>query len=258
MSLERRITRLTCISIEHRTFLLCFFFLLSISTVSATEYTIRPSLSNQSGASVAGEEVHEIEVKPIPYWMFLLMLGFTQLTSAPETFFPVRLLPILGGYKSISSSNVLENIYRKRLYDFIKSRPGCYFSEIIKATGLNRGTLEYHLRIMETKKVIVSHRTNRRRHYFPNLFAYRKEEQTVITALKNDVYRRIILEILNSNSQSITHKTLVERIGLSGSTITHHIKHLKEQGIVKVDTNSRHTTYSINSNYLDSLQKFLR
>ncbi len=43
-----------------------------------------PSLSDEFGASVAGEDVQEIEVKPIPYWMFLLMLGFAHVTPAPE------------------------------------------------------------------------------------------------------------------------------------------------------------------------------
>ncbi|NJD53575.1 MAG: winged helix-turn-helix transcriptional regulator [Candidatus Methanoperedens sp.] len=73
--------------------------------------------------------------------------------------------------------------------------------------------------------------------------------------MKNDVHRRIILEMLNN--PSINHKTLAEKIGVSGPTITQHIKYLKEQGIVKADTNGRYTIYSINSNYFDSLHKFI-
>ncbi|MDW7727685.1 MAG: winged helix-turn-helix transcriptional regulator [Candidatus Methanoperedens sp.] len=229
--------------------------MISVSTAFATEYTIRPSQSNQFGASVAGEEVQEIEVKPIPYWVFLLMLGFAQITSAPETFFPIRLFPILGGYKKICHSNVLENKSRDRLYGFIKSRPGSYFSEIIKATGLNRGTVDYHLGIMKAEKMIESSKTNGKKRYFLNHFTYNKAEQTVIAELKNDVHRRIILEILND--QSINHKTLAERIGVSASTISWHIKHLKERGIVKADTKSLYTIYSIDSNYCNSLHKYL-
>lgn len=254
-SLEQRTTPLTSISIRPRNFLLCFFFLLSVSTAFATEYTTRPSQSDQSGASIAGEEVHEIEVKPIPYWLFLLMLGFTQLTTAPETFIPIRLLPILGGYKRISRSNVLENTNRDQLYGFIKSFPGSYLSEIIKKTGLNKGTVEYHLGMMKTEEMIATYKTNGKLHYFLNHSTYKEEEQTVIAALKNDVHRRIILEILNN--QSINHKTLSEKMGVSGPTITQHIKHLKEKGIVKAETKGWYTIYSIDSNCFDSLHKYL-
>ena len=254
-SLERRTTTLTSISIRPRTFLLCFFFLLSVSTAFATEYTVRPSQSSQSGASVEGEEVQEIEVKPIPYWLFLLMVGFTQVTSAPETFFPIRLFPILGGYKKICRSNVLENKSRNRLYGFIKSCPGSYFSEIIKAIGLNRGTVEYHLGMMKAEDMIVFIKTNGKKHYFLNHSTYEKEEQTVIAELKNDVHRMIILEILNN--QSVNHKTLAEKMGVSAPTITEHIKHLKEQGIVKAETKGRYTTYSVDSKFFHLLQKYM-
>lgn len=254
-SLERRTTPLTWLSIRPRIFLLYFFFLLSVSTAFATEYTVRSSQSNQFGASVAGEEVHEIEVKPIPYWLFLLLLGFTQLTTAPETFIPIRLFPILGGYKRISRSNVLENTNRDKLYGFIKSFPGSYFSEIITETGLNKGTVEYHLGMMKTEEMIATYKTNGKLRYFLNHSTYKKEEQTVISVLKNDVHRKIILEILNN--QSINHKTLAEKIGVSAPTITQHIKHLEEQGIVKVDTKGWYTIYSIDSNCFDSLKKYM-
>lgn len=244
------------ISIRQRYFLLCFVFFLSVSTAFATEYTIRPSLSDQSGSSIAGEDVHEIEVKPIPYWVFLLMLGFAQMTSAPETFFTIKFLPILGGHRKICRSNVLENTKRDRLYAFIKSRPGSYFSEIIKATGLNRGTVDYHLRMMKAEDMIEFRKINGKKRYFLNHSTYNEEEQTVIAELKNDVHRRIILEILNN--QSMNHKTLAEKIGVSAPTITHHIKHLKKTGIVKAETKGWYTTYSIDSNYFDSLQKYSR
>lgn len=228
---------------------------MSISTAFATEYTIRPSQSNQFGTSIAGEEVHETEVQPIPYWLYLLLLGFTQVTTAPETFYTIRLFPILGGYKRIGRSNVLENMTRDKLYGFIKSFPGTYFNKIIKETELNKGTVEYHLGMMEAQDLIVSYKANGKIRYFLNQSSYKKEDQTVIAALKNDVYRRIILEILNN--QSINHKTLSEKIGVSAPTITHHIKRLKEKGIVKAETKGWYTIYSIDSNCFDSLKKYM-
>lgn len=255
-SLERKITTLMCISIRPRTLLLCFFFLLSVPTAFATEYTIRPSLSNQSGASVAGEDVQEIEVIPIPYWLFLFWLGFTQITSAPEVLSPaIRLFPVLGGFKRIGRSNTFDNLNREKLYGFIKSCPGTYFSEIIKDTGLNRGTVRYHLDILETQDMIESYKVKGKIRYFLNGSTYEKKDKVVIAALRNDMDRRIILEILNG--RCITHGMLVEKFGVSAPTISWHIRHLKEQGIVQADREDSHITYSIDSNYLKSMQKYV-
>ncbi len=109
--------------------------------------------------------------------------------------------------------------------------------------------------MMKAEGMIVFCKTEGKKRYFLNHSTYKEEEQTVITSLKNDAHRRIIVEILNN--QSINHKTLAERIGVSGPTITHHIKHLKEKGIVKAKMEGRYTTYCIDSNWFDSLYKFM-
>ncbi len=81
VSSELRNAHSTCISTKTaRILLACLLFLLLISTsVAATEYTVRPSLSKEPGASVAGEEVRELEVKTMPYWLFLLWLISAQI-----------------------------------------------------------------------------------------------------------------------------------------------------------------------------------
>ncbi|HJH29505.1 MAG TPA: winged helix-turn-helix transcriptional regulator [Methanosarcinaceae archaeon] len=250
--LEQRAIASTCTTIRRRTFLLCFFFLVLASTAfGATEYTVCPFPSNQSGASLAGEDVQEIEVKPIPYWMFLLMLGFAQVTPAPEFLYPIKFVPVLGGCKRIGRSNTLKNLNRERLYDFIKSCPGTCFSEIIKKTRLNRGTVKYHMEVLETENMIESYKGNGKIRYFQNSSTYEEKDKAVIAALKNDMDQRIILEILNG--QCSTNETLVEKMGISASTISWHIKHLKEQGIVEDDRQGQYTTYNINSDYLNSI-----
>ncbi len=251
--MEQRAIASTWASIRRRTFLLFFFFLLLVSSAEATEYTVRPSLSDEFGASVAGEDVQEIEVIPIPYWMFLLMVGFAHVTPAPEFLYPIKFVPLLGGCKRIGRSNALANLNRERLYDFIKSCPGTCFSEVIKKTGLNRGTVRYHMEVLETENMIESYKANGKIRYFQNSFTYGEKDKAVIAALKTDMDRKIILEILND--QCITNETLVEKMGISASTISWHIKHLKEQGIVEDDRQGQYTTYNINSDYLNSIQR---
>jgi len=245
MSSKLRTTHSPCISIRaSRTLLVCLLFLLLISTsVAATEYTVRPCLNEEPGVSVNGEEVRELEVKTMPYWMFLLWLASMQITPTTEILFSARFLYVLGGYRRIHRSNVLENTNRDRIYNFISSNPGTYPNEIIKEIGVNKGVVEYHLRMLEEQNMIVPHKTHGKIHYFLNESTYGEKEKITLAALKNDKHRRIILEILNC--EQITHETLAGRIGVSAPTINWHIRHLKEEGIVRADTNGRHTEYSI-------------
>ena len=257
VSSESRTAHSTCIGTKAaRTLLVCLLFLLLISTsVAATEYTVRPSLSKEPGASVAGEEVRELEVKTMPYWLFLLWLISAQITSAPEIQFLARFFYVLGGYRRIHRSNVLKNTNRDMIYGFISSNPGTYPNEIIKEIELNKGVVEYHLGMLEEQSMVVSHKTRGRIHYFLNESTYGEKEKAALAALKNEKHRRIISEILNHGQ--ITHETLAGRIGVSAPTISWHIGHLKEQGIVRADTDGRYTAYSIDREYGELLHTML-
>ena len=252
-----RTTHSTCISTKAaRILLACLLLLVSISTlVAATEYTVRPSLSKEPGASVAGEEVRELEVKTMPHWMFLLWLISMQITPATEILFSARFLYVLGGCRRICRSNVLKNTNRDRIYGFINSNPGTYPNEIIKETGLNRGVVEHHLKTLENQNMVVSHKICGKSHYFLNGSTYGEKEKVLLAELKNERHRRIILEILNC--EQITHETLAGRIGVSAPTINWHIRHLKEEGIVRADTDGRYTAYSIDRGYVKLMHMVL-
>ncbi len=107
------------------------------------------------------------------------------------------------------------------------------------------------MEVLETENMIESYNANGKIRYFQNSSTYEEKDKAVIAALKNDMDQRIILEILNG--QCSTNATLVEKMGISASTISWHIKHLKEQRIVRADTEGCYTTYNINSDYLNSI-----
>ncbi len=89
-----------------------------------------------------------------------------------------------------------------------------------------------------------------------NESTYGEKEKVAFAAMKNEKHRRIISEILNSGQ--ITHKTLAGRIGVSAPTINWHIRHLKEEGIVRADTCGRYTTYSIDHGIIELLRRYDR
>jgi predicted transcriptional regulator len=206
---HKELTTLTCTSTTRQakmvSLLIIFIFLLIyLPAANATDYTVRPSISKEPGTSVHGENVKEVD--PIPYWLYLLIMVFPQLTAMPlETLISIKLLPYLG-YKQIVRKNILDSPTRLKLHNFIKENPGVYFREIIRRTEIKKGTVEYHLGMMKTEEMIATYKTNGKKRYFLNNSTYKEEEQTVIAALKNDIHRRIILEILNNQSILLLQK----------------------------------------------------
>ena len=88
-----------------------------------------------------------------------------------------------------------------------------------------------------------------------NESTYGEKEKVALAALKNEKHRRIISEILNSGQ--ITHETLAEKIGVSAPTINWHIRHLKEEGIVRADADGRYAAYSIDRGYVELMHTVL-
>jgi predicted transcriptional regulator len=76
----------------------------------------------------------------------------------------------------------------------------------------------------------------------------RGKKRVALVALKNYKRRRIMSEILSSGQ--IIHESLAEKIKVSAPTISWHIRHLKEEGIVRADADGRYTAYSIDRDYV--------
>jgi predicted transcriptional regulator len=191
---------------------------------------------------------------PISFWELPLWVMILHITGMPvEMLASLKTLTYLG-CKRIFGHNVLDHEIRLRIYDYIRKNPGVHYSDIANETGINRGTLRYHLAMLKMQKVIVPYKTRGRIHYFLNESTYGEKEKVALAALKNEKRRRIISEILSSGQ--ITHGKLAGRIGVSAPTINWHIRHLKEEGIVRADTDGRHTAYSIDQGIVELLRKY--
>ena len=149
----------------------------------------------------------------------------------------------------------IENQNRQSIFKYISDNPCTTTAEMSRNLGINRGTLQYHLMMLKKRNRVIPYKTRGKIHYFLNESTYGEKEKVALAALKNEKHRRIISEILNS--EQITHEKLAERIGVSAPTINWHIRHLKEEGIVRADTDGRHTAYSIDRGYSELLHTML-
>lgn len=254
--MEPKVTHLifTSTKLKKKLFVCLLFFLL-ITRAGATEYIVSPFPSDESGTSLAGEEVIELEVTEIPYWQFLLWLAVMNILSAVDILlYPAKFIFAILGFRITGRINVLDNPKRFSIYEYIKINPGVYFSELVEKTGLDRGTVRHHVKTLEAQNKVEAYKDGRKMRYFQNNFTYDEGGKKVISALQNNTNQRIISEILSGNCN--TNVALAQEIGVSKSTISWYIGNLKEIGLIKEAKRGRNIIYRINPLYETLIEEY--
>lgn len=253
--MEPRTTHLVLHYINYRRlYLLCFFSLFIILTAEATEYIVLPAPGDEFGASVAGEDVQIVEDTIEPYWHFLLWLAVMNILSIVDiVVLPAKFLFAILGFRVADHSNAVGVLKRKFIFSFIKVNPGTCISEMANNLDINRGTLRYHLNVLEEKKLIEAHSNHGNTRYFQNNFTYGENEKLVISSLQNEMTRNIILNILHNKCN--TNGDLSQEIGISRAAMNWHMTKLKDSGLIEEDKVGRSTIYSINPVYRDLIEK---
>jgi len=121
---------------------------------------------------------------------------------------------------------------REMLLMRINSVPGIRYRELLRLTGLCNGVLAHHLNALERSSQIKVDRqkeTKTTRYYS---LSVPTQESDILRQLKNNVSRQIIKFILSNNP--CTFNEIVEHLGKASSTVSWHLKRLKEAGIVSV------------------------
>ena len=112
----------------------------------------------------------------------------------------------------------------------IAKQPGIRYRELLRLTGLANGVLTYHLSALEKSSVIrVDRNSGATRYYSVNV---PENESQVLGFIRHRPMREIISFILANDMCTFTE--LVGHTGKSPSTISSHLKRLKEAGILQV------------------------
>lgn len=230
------------------------FSVLLVSIVGASGYMVRPSknIGKDPGASIAGETVHEVD--PIPLWFSLILCVFPQLTATPiESIISLKAYLYLG-YRRIYKKNVLDSPTRSEIFQFIKENPGVHFREIQRSLSITRGTLDYHIHVMEEKGLLRTMQQRGKKHYFVTGSRYGAEEEIFITALRNDSLKKIITCVQAEPGAHL--KEIAEDVGLSRVTVHMDLKYLVELGIVQKEKDGRSLVYALSKDYSHTLTEY--
>jgi len=122
----------------------------------------------------------------------------------------------------------LELDSRRRIYEYLQANPGVHLRLIGKVLGMSTGMLSYHLGYMERNGILKSEAEGHRKRYF--LAAFAEAQRRIIGTLRQDVPRKIMVEILRHRGR--TFAELQTSVGVSKSTLSYHLKRMMQRDVV--------------------------
>ena len=155
----------------------------------------------------------------------------------------------LAGFVVRARDRLDKNENRIWALKFIAENPGSTLREISRGSGINLGTVRYHVFILNMNHRIVSYMADDKHvRYFTNAGSYSKEEQFVISLMRREGVRKI-LELLNEKP-GLTNLELSSALGLQESAVSRYMKELAEKGVVARDSvPDGRFAYSIKNDY---------
>ena len=128
----------------------------------------------------------------------------------------------------------------------IEQTPGIRYRELLRLTGLVNGVLSYHLSALERANVIKVNRESRITRYYPVNVS--DKESAILKFVRHEPIRQILLFILEHDM--CTFNEMVDHTGKAPSTVSSHLKRLREAGIVLIRHGEYRQLYRIVENDL--------
>lgn len=139
-------------------------------------------------------------------------------------------------------SDPLELQNRKRIFECVREAPGIHFREIQRRTGLPIGVLEYHLRYLVDRSLLVLDRSGSFSRYFPG-GQVSQDRQRMLSALRQEIPRGILLYLMIH--PGATHGEVLSSFSISGGTLSYHVKKLVSLGVVRVEKVGRESRLTV-------------
>jgi DNA-binding transcriptional ArsR family regulator len=140
---------------------------------------------------------------------------------------------------SVSSSPSIDA--KVLLLKHIEQIPGIRYRQLLRLAGFVNGVLTYHLSVLEKANAIKVDRKSRATRYYPATIS--DSEIAILKFIRHEPVRQILLFILEH--EMCTFNEIVEYTGKAPSTVSTHLKRLKEGKIISVRHGEYHQLYRV-------------
>lgn len=116
------------------------------------------------------------------------------------------------------------------LVSHISKEPGIRYRELLRLTGLANGVLTYHLAALEKSSMIRVERRSGATRYYPLNIS--EGESRILGFVRHEPVRELISFLLSNDM--CTFAEIVDHAGKAPSTVSSHLKRLREAGVIRV------------------------
>lgn len=134
--------------------------------------------------------------------------------------------------------DALELETRRRIYDVVRKFPGLHLREISRQLDLSVPLVDYHLNFLEKYELVAAINDEQYRRFYPKdrlgsdvkTDALSADEKRIVALLRQRIPLQIVLFLLKKGSAQ--HKEMIPLMGVSASTLSHHLNRLVRRGVV--------------------------
>lgn len=223
-------------------------FLMGTMCLIAYEYAstddTRPSSVDFPASEIDNTYPATVLNPPIHAMLFDLLSSLSAVIPLPfEIIASIGLWSYLG-YRRVFRKNTLENENRLKIYETIKNQPGMPVSAISQETGLNSGTVQYHLKILQVTGKVISHRERGLKRYYRNVGGIPPGMNNNENHLDNNTEKAIVNLLIRN--PGLSRKDIATMIDISGPSVTWHMARLNKAHLVRIEKDGRYRRYYIN------------
>lgn len=128
-------------------------------------------------------------------------------------------------------NELLQQDRRRTLHERIRTHPGLSARELQRSLGLGWGETAYHLKLLSAAGLIRRERGGHRDYYF--VLDVTWGDRKLLLLLRSPSERRILVAIFEK--PGMTFPEIAKRIGLAMSTVSFHLRHMLDLGVVAAD-----------------------
>lgn len=231
------------------------FFLAAGACAAMNGYTVEPVTPGMDTGT-------PFDAIPTMFWNLPpgIMLSVLAFPTSAIVGFPLELYLLLKlyacmGYRKITKKTILHNEIRSSIYSCIQENPGINHHMLGRMTGVNRGTLRYHLITLKLAGKISILASGNNPRYFENSGVYSPAEKTVLKYLRNDMDNKIFRALMET--PALTRYELGEILGVSHSTVSWRMNRLIDEKLICTYKCGRNVHYGVTPDARQYLEKYL-
>ncbi|MDD1694721.1 MAG: winged helix-turn-helix transcriptional regulator [Methanoregula sp.] len=211
---------------------------MAVPGVQAQEYIVQSGYDSPVPPETPAHTPVPVGFWALPFWVMIAQV----LLFPPEIFLAGKLWTVMG-IRRVCGANVLEQGLRARIYEHICRNPGIHLRGLAAEMDLKMGTLRYHLGVLHGKhKITVSEHAGSVR-FFENSGTYSMDEQLILRHLRNETTKTILRVLVER--PTATRQDLAGAAGITGPSVSWHMKRLEEDRIVFTRREGRASVYEI-------------